>query len=77
MPRVLVSPNILRRKPGPYRDILVQAGFEVVYPDDTADTFNPAVLARELVGIDAMLASTESSYVTGMVYGATGGQLMP
>jgi hypothetical protein len=24
-----------------------------------------------------LLASTESSYVTGMVYGATGAQLMP
>lgn len=60
MPRVLVSPNILRRKPGRYREILEQAGFEVVYPDDTTDTMIPAVLERELVGIDAMLASTES-----------------
>jgi D-3-phosphoglycerate dehydrogenase len=59
-PRVLVSPNILRRKPGPNRDILEQAGFEVVYPADTTDTMIPGVLERELVGIDAMLASTES-----------------
>jgi len=60
MPRVLVSPNILRRKPGPYREILEQAGFEVVYPADTTDTMVPGVLEREIVGIDAMLASTES-----------------
>jgi D-3-phosphoglycerate dehydrogenase / 2-oxoglutarate reductase len=60
MPRVLVSPVILRRKPGRFHEILEQAGFEVVYPDDTTDTMIPSVLERELVGIDAMLASTES-----------------
>ena len=31
----------------------------------------------EMAPIYVLLASTESSYVTGMVYGATGGQLMP
>ena len=31
----------------------------------------------EMAPIYVLLASTESSYVTGMIYGATGGQLMP
>src|SRR4051794_6805904 len=31
----------------------------------------------EMAPLYVLLASTESSYVTGMVYGATGGQLMP
>jgi NAD(P)-dependent dehydrogenase (short-subunit alcohol dehydrogenase family) len=31
----------------------------------------------EMAPIYVLLASTESSYVTGMVYGATGGQLLP
>jgi D-3-phosphoglycerate dehydrogenase len=60
MPRVLISPLIIRRQPGPWCEILERGGFEVVYPEDTTDTMVPATLERELVGIDAMLASTES-----------------
>jgi len=36
-----------------------------------------AAQPAEMAPIYVLLASTESSYVTGMVYGATGGQLMP
>jgi len=36
-----------------------------------------AAQPAEMASIYVLLASTESSYVTGMVYGATGGQLMP
>ena len=36
-----------------------------------------AAQPAEMAPIYVLLASTESSYVTGMVYGATGGQLLP
>ena len=36
-----------------------------------------AAQPAEMAPIYVLLASTESSYVTGMIYGATGGQLMP
>ena len=38
MPRVLVTPTILRNVPGLYCDTLLQGGFEVVYPPDGCDT---------------------------------------
>jgi phosphoglycerate dehydrogenase-like enzyme len=59
MPRVLVTPPILRNIPGIYCDLLLQAGFEVVYPPDGCDTMQPLNLMRILEGVDAMLASTE------------------
>jgi NAD(P)-dependent dehydrogenase (short-subunit alcohol dehydrogenase family) len=36
-----------------------------------------AAQPAEMAPIYVLLASTESSYVTGMIYGATGGQLLP
>jgi NAD(P)-dependent dehydrogenase (short-subunit alcohol dehydrogenase family) len=36
-----------------------------------------AAQPAEMAPIYVLLASNESSYVTGMIYGATGGQLMP
>ena len=39
MPRVLVTPTILRNIPGDYSEILLQGGFEVVYPPEGFDTF--------------------------------------
>ncbi|HWA98219.1 MAG TPA: phosphoglycerate dehydrogenase [Pirellulales bacterium] len=33
MTRVLVCPPVFNRNPGAYRDVLVDAGFEIVYPD--------------------------------------------
>src|SRR5581483_4409612 len=35
MPRALVTPTVIKHTPGPYRDVLEAAGFEVAYP--TAD----------------------------------------
>jgi phosphoglycerate dehydrogenase-like enzyme len=59
MPRVLVTPTILRNIPGDYSEILLQGGFEVVYPPEGFDTFPRENLLKVLDGIDAMLASTE------------------
>jgi D-3-phosphoglycerate dehydrogenase len=59
MPRVLVTPTILRNIPGEYSEILLQGGFEVVYPPEGYDTFRRENLLKSLEGIDAMLASTE------------------
>jgi NAD(P)-dependent dehydrogenase (short-subunit alcohol dehydrogenase family) len=36
-----------------------------------------AAQPAEMAPVFVLLASAESSYVTGMAYGATGGQLMP
>jgi D-3-phosphoglycerate dehydrogenase / 2-oxoglutarate reductase len=59
MPRVLVTPTILRHVPGLYCDTLLQAGFEVIYPPDECDTMRPENLLPLLAGADAMLASVE------------------
>lgn len=59
MPRVLVTPTIIRHVPGKYSDLLLQAGFEVVYPPDGYDTMRKENLLKLLDGIDAMIASTE------------------
>jgi D-3-phosphoglycerate dehydrogenase / 2-oxoglutarate reductase len=59
MPRVLVTPTILRHVPGPYSDTLLQGGFEIVYPPDGCDTMQRENLLPLLVGCDAMLASVE------------------
>ncbi|MBX7073878.1 MAG: phosphoglycerate dehydrogenase [Pirellulales bacterium] len=60
MPRVMVFPFMLKNQPGPYRDILERAGFEVVYPqDNSAVLANPEALVAELQGIDAALAGME------------------
>lgn len=59
MPRVLVTPHLLRRQEGPYADILRAAGLEIVYPEGDLDTVQPGALEPLLKGIDAMLASTE------------------
>lgn len=60
MPRVLVTPHMLQRQPGPYLDILEGAGLEVVYPPEGSNTLEESVIAEILAGdIDAMLAGTE------------------
>ncbi|MDX1947482.1 MAG: phosphoglycerate dehydrogenase [Pirellulaceae bacterium] len=59
MPRVLVTPTLLRNLPGEYADILRQGGFEVVYPPDDCDTMQRENLLGLLAGADAMLASVE------------------
>jgi D-3-phosphoglycerate dehydrogenase len=59
MPRCLVTPTLIRNIPGPYSNILLQGGMEVVYPPDGFDTMQKDNLIRVLGGIDAILASTE------------------
>ncbi len=59
MPRVLVTPHLLRRQPGPYAKILEAAGLEIVYPPGNLETVAPGVVEPLLHNIDAILASTE------------------
>ena len=59
MPRVLVTPHLLHEAPGPYRDVLLQAGMEIVYPPLDGLLMEPDVLAEHLQGIDAVLAGME------------------
>src|SRR5437667_10609971 len=59
MPRVLVTPTILRNIPGLYCDTLLQGGFEVVYPPEGCDTMRLENLLPLLANADAMLASVE------------------
>ncbi len=59
MPRVLVVTPNLRRPQHPYRDLLTAAGFEIVFPAEAANLFDPAVLIGQLQGIDSVIASTE------------------
>lgn len=59
MPRVLVTPTILRNIPGPYSETLLQGGFEIVYPPEGCDTMQRENLLPLLAGADAMLASVE------------------
>lgn len=62
MPKVLVTPHMLQRAPGPYLDILTAAGLEVVYPPEGVDTLAPGVIGKILSSdkIEGMLASTEN-----------------
>jgi phosphoglycerate dehydrogenase-like enzyme len=59
MPRVLVTPTILRHIPGLYSETLLQGGFEVVYPPEGCDTMKRENLLPLLADADAMLASVE------------------
>jgi D-3-phosphoglycerate dehydrogenase len=61
MPRVLVTPTVIKGQPGPYRDILQAAGFEVVYPTEklSESTPNAALLLSQLKGVSAVLAGSE------------------
>ena len=59
MPRVLVTPTIIRNEPGPYRDKLAAAGFEIVYPPAGCDTMRRENLLPLLEGADALIASVE------------------
>lgn len=59
MPRVLVTPTLLRNDSGAFSQILLKAGFEVVFPPDACDTYQAANLLRLLDGVEGMVASTE------------------
>jgi D-3-phosphoglycerate dehydrogenase len=58
MPRVLIGPYLLRNQPGRFREILADAGFELV--DPVGDfSLTTAQLRPHLPEIDAMLAGGE------------------
>ena len=62
MPTALITPEALLEQPGPHVDGLLEAGFEVRYPEDP--TFTRGELGTEqtiaqLEGIDAVLAGGE------------------
>ena len=59
MPQVLVTPLVLHRASGPYREVLEQGGFQVSYPPEGLSLKDPAVLISQLGGIDAVIASME------------------
>src|SRR5262245_53049086 len=59
MSRVLFTPTFFRNLPCAYRDTLLQAGFNVVYPPDGCDTKRLETLMPLLSVVDAMVASVE------------------
>lgn len=61
MPRVLVTPAVIKNQPGPYREVLQAAGLEAVYPTEKLSESlpNPALLIKQLEGISAVLAGSE------------------
>ncbi len=59
MPRILVTPPILVRAPGPYREVFDRAGFEVVYPESEMTRMTRDQQVAQLQGIDAVLAGIE------------------
>jgi D-3-phosphoglycerate dehydrogenase len=61
MPRVLVTPTVIKNQPGPYCSILEAAGLEVVYPKVrlSESVPDPDLLLTQLDGISAVLAGSE------------------
>ena len=55
MPTALITPEALYEQPGPHVDRLLEAGFEVRYPEDSTFTRGrpPAEPIAGLAGIDA------------------------
>ena len=58
MPSVLIGPYLLRKAPGRFRDILIEAGFEPIDPDG-GFALSRDELIPYLPGIDAMIAGGE------------------
>ena len=61
MPTALITPEALFEQPGPHVDRLLEAGFEVRYPEDSTFTRGrpPAETIAGLEGVDAILAGGE------------------
>lgn len=59
MPRVLITPSEMLHQQTPGRQLLEQAGFEVVFPPRGIDLYDEDRLIHHLPGIDAMLAGME------------------
>ena len=62
--------------PGPVWTPLIPSTMDVEHFGESTP-LKRAAQPAEMAPIYVLLASTESSYVTGMIYGATGGQLLP
>ena len=62
--------------PGPVWTPLIPSSMDVEHFGESSP-LKRAAQPVEMAPIYVLLASTESSYVTGMIYGATGGQLLP
>src|SRR5262249_26837783 len=58
MPKVIITPATLKQLSGPYRDLLVGAGFELIYPPQQAQLVEDELLGQ-LDGISASLAGSE------------------
>lgn len=61
MPRILVTPSVIRCQPGKYKEILEGAGMEVVFPSKQVPEGipDPGPLLAELKNIDGVLAGSE------------------
>jgi D-3-phosphoglycerate dehydrogenase / 2-oxoglutarate reductase len=59
MPTVLLAPGPLRGKPGPFREILLTAGFDDLIEYEGDGTLTEAQLVESLPRADAMLAGGE------------------
>ena len=59
MPTVLISPSPLRRKDGPFREILRTGGFDELIDPDGEEMLNETDLRRYLPHVDAMFAGSE------------------
>ncbi len=60
MPRVLISPREVQNFEPAYRDVLLNAGWEIVYPPPAeANILTPQELLENLRNIDAVVAGSE------------------
>lgn len=61
MPRVLIAPKVLQDVTGPYRDVLADAGFELIYPESVESLGEVSGLLATLrdFEIDAVIAGME------------------
>lgn len=60
MPRVLITPIAFQDGVGPWRKVLEEAGFELVFPGSDCVTMDPKTFQSHLNGIDGTLASVET-----------------
>src|SRR4051794_7462934 len=58
MPKVLMAPMTLKTVEGPYRQVLRDAGFELVFPEGTHQLVEDELMAA-LAGCEASLAGSE------------------
>ncbi|HEY1598235.1 MAG TPA: phosphoglycerate dehydrogenase [Pirellulales bacterium] len=59
MPRILVTPYLLKDTRGKFRDIIERAGFEVTFPTVAEPDLRGAALIKHLEGVSGVLAGSE------------------